>query len=59
MGGAGEKGVVEMETAVLEQQLKKKKIKQQGDITSHLSEWPSLINQQTTSPANSVKEREP
>ena len=34
------------------------KLKPQWDITSHLSEWPSLINQETTSVDEDVEERE-
>ena len=34
-------------------------IKLQWDTTSHLSEWPSLINQQTTSAGKVVEKREP
>ena len=39
--------------------IREMQIKTTRDTTSHLSEWPSLINQQTTSARKVVEKKEP
>ena len=39
--------------------IREMQIKPQGDINSHLSEWPSSANQQTTSAGEDVEKGEP